>query len=170
MSSDQFFRAPSEWAASVVKKLEQALGLTIESTYVRTQHSIRDVRISYVIGEIEPVNEYSNDGRKAHIIEIRFLIEVPTNRAAFDLEAMDASTRLERELLLQRFGAYIDVDESEIASNLPSRFDPKGGIYARTVTVRQLVRMGPIEETYLDAGGAELYGDTQTSGGAAAAS
>ncbi|MFL7864916.1 hypothetical protein [Vibrio cincinnatiensis] len=169
MSSETYFRAPREWVAKVVEHLEQALNIEIGSTYVRSQHSLDNTKISYVVGEVEPVNEYSNDGRKSHDIELRFLIEVPTNRNGFDLEALDASTRLERELLKQRFGAYEDVEDVEIVSNLPSRFDPKMGVLSRTLTMRQRVRMGPVEETYLEIDGTELDGTTQANGSTAEA-
>lgn len=82
---------------------------------------------------------------------------------------MDASTRLERELLKQRFGAYEDVEDAEIVSNLPSRFDPQMGVLTRTLTMRQRVRMGPVEETYLDIDGTELDGITQANGSTAEA-
>ncbi|ELE8119492.1 hypothetical protein RB980_002099 [Vibrio fluvialis] len=169
MSSETFFRAPREWVAKVIEHLEQALSIEIGSTYVRSPRPLEDTRISYVVGEVEPINEYSNDGRKAHDIELRFLIEVPTNRSGFDLEALDASTRLERELLKQRFGAYEDVEDAEIVSNLPSRFDPQMGVLTRTLTMRQRVRMGPVEETYLDIDGTELDGTTQANGSTAEA-
>ncbi|EKO3952213.1 hypothetical protein DXJ58_02210 [Vibrio fluvialis] len=164
MSSETFFHAPREWVAKVIEHLEQALSITISSTYVRSQHPLKDTQISYIVGEVEPINEYSNDGRKFHDIELRFLIEVPTNINGFDLEALDASTRLERELLLQRFGSYEDTEDAEIVSNLPSRFDPKTGVLSRTLTMRQRVRMGPVEETFLEIVGTELNGTTQTNG------
>ena len=169
MSSETYFRAPREWVAKVVEHLEQALNIDIGSTYVRSQHPLDNTKISYVVGEGEPVNEYSNDGRKSHDIELRFLIEVPTNRNGFDLEALDASTRLERELLKQRFGSYEDVEDVEIVSNLPSRFDPKMGVLSRTLTMRQRVKMGPVEENYLEIDGTELNGTTQANGSTAEA-
>ncbi len=169
MSSETYFRAPREWVAKVIEHLEQALNIEIGSTYVRSQHPLDNTKISYVVGEVEPVNEYSNDGRKSHDIELRFLIEVPTNRNGFDLEALDASTRLERELLKQRFGVYEDVEDVEIVSNLPSRFDPKMGVLSRTLTMRQRVRMGPVEETYLEIDGTELDGTTQANSSTAEA-
>lgn len=163
MSSETFFRAPREWVEKVIEALEQSLNVKeIGSTYVRSPQALCDTRISYLVGEVEPVNEYSNDGRKSHDIELRFLIEVPTNRNGFDLEALDASTRLERELLKQRFGVYEDVEDAEIVSNLPSRFNPQDGVYSRTVTMRQRVKMGPVEETYLELDGTQLDGSTQT--------
>ncbi len=170
MSSETFFRAPHEWVEKVIEILESALNVEeIGSTYVRSPKPLSDTRFSYLIGEVDPVNEYSNDGRKSHDIELRFLIEVPTNINDFDLEALDASTRLERELLKQRFGAYEDVEDVEILSNLPNRFNPQDGVYSRAVTMRQRVRMGPVEETYLEIEGTELDGSTQANSSVAEA-
>lgn len=66
MSSETFFRAPREWVEKVIAALEQALNVEeIGSTYVRSPKSLSDTRFSYLVGEVEPVNEYSNDGRKS---------------------------------------------------------------------------------------------------------
>ncbi|MFM2477372.1 hypothetical protein [Celerinatantimonas sp. MCCC 1A17872] len=149
MSSDTFFRSPSEFVQVVLDTLNTQLGLTIHSTYRREATQLDAPLVSYLIGEIETLNEMSNDGRKQHHLELRFLVEVPTSLPTFDLEALDLSSRLQRELLLQRFGCSEDVKDSRLVSNLPSQFDPHHGVLARTVTMRQTVLIGPIEEDWL---------------------
>ncbi|MFA0102642.1 hypothetical protein AB4359_20180, partial [Vibrio splendidus] len=89
----------------VVNHLEQRLALKIDTVYRRQAVELANTTISYHIGEAEPVNKYANDGRHLHDIELRFLVEVPISIDGFDLEALDASTRVERELLHERFGA-----------------------------------------------------------------
>ncbi|GEM77185.1 hypothetical protein VSA01S_32970 [Vibrio sagamiensis NBRC 104589] len=66
----------------------------------------------------------------------------------FDLEALDASTRLERELLNERFGVSSDLEGIIVVSNLPSKFDPQNGVFARTVTMKQRIRLGPVEQSW----------------------
>lgn len=145
MNSEPYFRSPREWVKKVVEHLELKLGITIESTYKRVATELPDTQISYLVGEIEPSNSHSNDGRPKHTIELRFLIEVPTSIEDFDLEAADASTRVERELTNEYFGVDSDLESADLISNLPSRFSPELGVFARTVTLKQTIRMGPIE-------------------------
>lgn len=148
MSSETFFRSPREWVEKVIAHLEQALKIEIKSTYTRSPDELTSTTISYLVGEAEPVRSYSNDGRHIHDIELRFLIEVPTSMADFDLEALDASTRIDRELLNEFFGESDDCEEAIPVSNNPSRFQPELGVFARTVTMKQRIRMGPIDEEY----------------------
>ncbi|CAG9001775.1 MAG: hypothetical protein CENE_03802 [Candidatus Celerinatantimonas neptuna] len=159
MSSNTYFRAPSEFVQVVIESLEQSLKLSIGSSYRRVSVDMNEPMVSYLIGEIETKNETSNDGRKQHEIELRFLVEVPTSIEYFDLEAMDLSTRLQRELMLQSFGCSADLNESRLISNLPSRFDPDHGVLGRTVTMKQVLMMGPIEEDWLEIEGADGYVD-----------
>ncbi|WP_243032912.1 hypothetical protein [Vibrio cincinnatiensis] len=152
MNSNTFFRSPRDWVTLVIEHLESALNVTINSTYTRSQTELSETRISYLVGEAEPVLGYANDGRNAHDIELRFLIEVPTSIDDFDLEALDASTRLDRELS-SRVIAFDDTDEAVVVSNIPNRFQPDHGVFSRVVTMRQRIRMGPVDEEY-----AELVG------------
>lgn len=154
MNSNTFFRSPREWVLLVVNHLEQRLTLKVDTVYRRQAVELAHTTISYHIGEAEPVNEYANDGRHLHDIELRFLVEVPISMDGFDLEALDASTRVERELLNQQFGASSDLDGAVVVSNLPSKFDPKNGVLARTVTMKQRIRLGPVEDSwhYIDGG------------------
>ncbi|WP_339366661.1 hypothetical protein [Vibrio splendidus] len=154
MNSNTFFRSPREWVLVVVNHLEQRLALKVDTVYRRQAVELANTTISYHIGEAEPVNEYANDGRHLHDIELRFLVEVPISMDGFDLEALDASTRVERELLHERFGAPSDLDCAMVVSNLPSKFDPQNGVFARTVTMKQRIRLGPVEESwhYIDGG------------------
>lgn len=159
MSSKTFFHSPSEFVALVVEVLEQQLGLTIDSSYHRHAIELCGPSVSYLVGEIETKNETSNDGRKQHEIELRFLVEVPTATENFDLAAVDLSTRIQRELMLQRFGCDSDLMDLRLVSNLPSRFDPHSGILARTVTMKQGVLMGPVEDDWLELEEADGYVD-----------
>lgn len=149
MSSNSFFRVPSEWVMLVVGTLEQRLGIKIGSAYRREAKEPAHTLITYQVGESEPVNHSGNDGRKLHEIELRFLVEVPTAVRDFDLEALDASTRLERELLNERFGCFNDVDDTRLISNIPRKFDPDNGVFLRVVTIKQRIYMGPVGEEWL---------------------
>ncbi|PMJ90292.1 hypothetical protein [Vibrio sp. 10N.261.55.A7] len=155
MSSEQYFRSPREWVKKVVEHLEQALSIRIKTSYQRCAKELTSTQISYLVGEVEPVNSFSNDGRAKHNIELRFLVEVPTSINEFDLEALDASTRVERELSNEFFNVGDDLEESVLVSNLPSRFNPELGVFARTVTFKQTIRMGPIAETAIELAGVE---------------
>ena len=164
MNSNTFFRSPREWVLLVVHHLEQRLALNIETVYRRQAVQLDTTTVSYHIGEADPVNEYANDGRHLHEIELRFLVEVPLSMPDFDLEALDASTRLERELSLQHFGVCSDLDGATVVANLPSKFDPKNGVFARTVTMRQRIRLGPVEESwhYIEGGAAHAHPADET--------
>lgn len=159
MSSKTFFRSPSEFIRLVVRSVENTLALNIGSSYRRAAIELCGPTVSYLVGEIETKNETSNDGRKQHEIELRFLVEVPTAIENFDLAAVDLSTRIQRELMLQRFGCDSDLMDLRLVSNLPSRFDPHGGVLARTVTMKQVVLMGPIYENWLQLEEADGYVD-----------
>ena len=154
MNSNRFFRSPREWVLLVVSHLEHRLSIKIQTVYRRQAIELTNTTISYHIGEAEPVNEYANDGRHLHEIELRFLVEVPLSMDGFDLEALDASTRLERELQSERFGVSSDLEGAMVVSNLPSKFDPKNGVFARTITMKQRIRLGPVEQSwhYIDGG------------------
>ncbi|HFQ4959205.1 TPA: hypothetical protein ACGUPM_002658 [Vibrio vulnificus] len=128
--------------------LEGRLSLTVATVYQREATQLSETTISYQVGEVEPVSGYANDGRHLHDIELRFLVEVPTSLEGFDLIALDASTRIQRELLDQSFGSEQDVEPVVVVSNMPSRFDPSVGVFARTVTVRQRIRLGPLENDW----------------------
>lgn len=71
MNSNTFFRSPRDWVKLVIEHLESALNVTIKSTYTRSQTELSETRISYLVGEAEPVLGYANDGRNAHDIELR---------------------------------------------------------------------------------------------------
>jgi len=148
VNSNRFFHSPREWVLLVVSHLEKRLSIKIETVYRRQAIELANTTISYHIGEAEPVNEYANDGRHLHEIELRFLVEVPLSMDGFDLEALDASTRLERELLNERFGVSSDLEGALVVSNLPSKFDPQNGVFARTVTMKQRIRLGPVEQSW----------------------
>ncbi|MGF1684819.1 hypothetical protein [Photobacterium minamisatsumaniensis] len=148
MSSNLFFRAPSEWVKLVVSTLEKRLNINIDTAYRREAKEPIHTLITYQVGESEPVNHAGNDGRKLHEIELRFLVEVPTAVGDFDLEALDASTRLERELLNERFGCFNDVEDTRLISNLPRKFDPDNGVLLRVVTIKQRIYMGPVGEDW----------------------
>ncbi|UIP28888.1 hypothetical protein [Photobacterium sp. TLY01] len=155
MNSDTFFRVPSEWVKHVISSLEQSLSISIQNAYRRSPVELSETTISYQVGESEPVNHTGNDGRKLHDIELRFLVEVPTS-TDFDLEALDASTRLERELLNQRFGCFDDTEESRLVSNVPRKFDPTLGVFMRVVTLKQRIYMGPVDHFDLEFCGSDL--------------
>lgn len=77
------------------------------------------------------------------------MVEVPTSVHEFDLEALDASCRIERELCNQFFGDGFNHEDAELVSNLPSKFAPELGVFARTITMRQQIYLGPLEEDYV---------------------
>lgn len=155
MNSDTHFRVPSEWVKHVISSLEQSLSISIQNAYRRSPVELSETTISYQVGESEPMNHTGNDGRKLHDIELRFLVEVPTS-TDFDLEALDASTRLERELLNQRFGCFDDTEETRLVSNVPRKFDPTLGVLMRVVTLKQRIYMGPVDNVVQEFGGSDF--------------
>ena len=150
MSSEQYYRSPREWVNVVKNHLERKMGITIDSIYKRQATELTGVAFSYQVGESEPSNTLSNEERAQHRIELRFMVEVPTSMDDFDLEALDASCRLEREICNQYFGDGFNHEDAELVSNLPSKFEPTMGVFARTVSMRQLIYVGPFEEEYLE--------------------
>lgn len=149
MNSNSFFRAPSEWVRHVITVLEARLNLSIESSYHRESSEPTGTTICYHVGESSQLNHTANDGRKLHEIELNFLVYVPLAVPDFDLEALDASTRLERELLHENWGQSENTGESRLVSNLPRKFDPGLGVFLRTVTMKQRIYMGPVGSDHL---------------------
>ncbi|WED23074.1 hypothetical protein L3Q72_06685 [Vibrio sp. JC009] len=167
MSSEAFIKKPRDWVAKVVQDLGERMGTNIDTVYKRKPSELKETTISYQVGELEAVNEFSCDGRHKHDIELRFLVEVPTSINDFDLEAMDASARIEREILNMNESVSPDTETARVVSNLPSQFSPVLGVFARTVTIRQQIMMGPVEEEYGKLAGWELsHGDSETNPGA----
>ncbi|MEC6881471.1 hypothetical protein [Photobacterium piscicola] len=149
MSSNSFFRAPSEWVMTVIEQLEQRLQLgKIETAYQREETEPSAPIVRYQCGECQSINHTNNDGRKIHEIELRFLVEVPIAQANFDVVALDLSSRIERELFNERFGCVDDMEEARLISNLPRRFNPDNGVFLRVVTIKQRIFMGPIEHDW----------------------
>ena len=146
MSSNEFFRAPSEWVRHVIKALENRLSISIESAYKREATEPTATQFCYQVGESEELNHTGNDGRKLHEIELRFLVYVPLSVPEFDLEALDASTRLARELQSEYWGLGQNTEETRLVSNLPRQFNPDLGVFLRTVTMKQRIYMGPSDE------------------------
>ncbi|WP_235284677.1 hypothetical protein ABF162_08290 [Vibrio coralliilyticus] len=149
MSSEQYYRKPREWVNVVVKHLEAKMGIKIGSIYKRSAEELTEVTFTYQVGESEPFNHLSHEERAQHRIELRIMVEVPTSVHEFDLEALDASCRIERELCNQFFGDGFNHEDAELVSNLPSKFVPELGVFARTVTMRQQIYLGPLEEDYV---------------------
>lgn len=161
MNSTTFFRAPSEWVLMVLKRLELQLGIgEIETAYQRESLEITAPTIRYQCGECQSVNHTSNDGRKIHDIELRFLIEVPTIQANFDMVALDLSCRVERELFSQFFDSAHNLEENRLISNLPRRFNPETGVFMRVVTIKQQIYMGPLEDHWHEIIGTQDYAAT----------
>ncbi|MBU2897688.1 hypothetical protein [Vibrio hepatarius] len=146
MSSEPYYRKPREWVKIVIKHLEHKMGIKIESIYKRVANELTDVTFTYQVGESDPFNHLSNEERSQHRIELRIMIEVPTSVDEFDLEALDASCRIEREICNQFFSDDFNHEDAELVSNLPSKFAPELGVFARTITMRQQIYVGPLED------------------------
>lgn len=150
MSSEPYYRKPREWVKVVLKHLEDKMNIKIGSIYKRSADELTAVTFSYQVGESDPYNHLSNEERAQHRIELRIMVEVPTSIDEFDLEALDASCRIEREICNEFFGDGFNHEDAELVSNLPSKFDPSMGVFARTVTMRQQIYLGPQEEDYVE--------------------
>lgn len=152
MNSDNY-TAPSQWVNAVISALESRLSLTIDSAYHRDSEELTGPRLCYHTGEVEPVDGYAHDGRKQHDLELRFLCYVPLSLPEFELEALDMSCRLMRELQDETFGNGGLHDTLRIVSNMPRKYAPESGFFLRVVTVKQMIRMGPLDETFGEIGG-----------------
>ncbi|WP_158161230.1 hypothetical protein [Grimontia hollisae] len=145
MNSDNY-TAPSQWVNAVISALESRLNLTIDSAYYRDSEELTGPRLCYHTGEVEPVDGYAHDGRKQHDLELRFLCYVPLSLPEFELEALDMSCRLMRELQDETFGNGGLHDTLRIVSNMPRKYAPESGFFLRVVTVKQMIRMGPLRD------------------------
>lgn len=155
-SSNAFFRKPSDWVQHVVSVLEQRLNIELESAYVREAKEPKHTYFCYQVGDSNVLNQRGNDGRKLHEVELRFLVYVPLAVPNFDLEALDASTRIEREFVDEFLEIGQQAEETRLLSNQPRKFDPKMGVFLRTVTIQQRIYMGEVEEDFVELGGSEL--------------
>ncbi|MFD2177856.1 hypothetical protein [Veronia pacifica] len=138
------YTAPSQYVNAVVSALASRLNIQIDSVYQREAETLSRAKVCYHTGEVDTTG-FANDGRKQHEIELRFLVYVPLS-GDFELEALDLSTRIERELLLETFNDGKQQDSLRIVSNMPRQFVPEQGFYLRTVTVKQTVRMGGLDD------------------------
>ncbi len=138
------YKAPSEYVKAVILELESRLNLKIESAFKRESEEILFAFICYHTGEVESKG-YANDGRKQHEIELRFLVYVPLSSEDFELEALDLSCRIERELLDETFDNGSINNISKLISNTPRKFSPEAGFFLRVVVIKQVIRMGPLE-------------------------
>lgn len=154
-SPDQF-RSPSEWVLYVVEQLKQRLNIELDSAYVREAKEPKRTYFAYQVGDSGVLNQRGNDGRKLHEIELRFLVYVPLAVPNFDLEALDAATRIEREFVDEFLGIGNNAEETRLVSNQPRKFDPKMGVFLRTVVVQQRIYMGKVEEELMEFSGSEL--------------
>lgn len=140
------YTAPSQYVKFVICELEKRLNLTIESAFKRESEEIEGAQICYHTGEVESGEGYANDGRKQHEIELRFLVYVPLSSDDFELEALDLSCRIERELLDETFDNGSINNISKLISNTPRKFSPETAFFLRVVVIKQVIRMGPLEQ------------------------
>lgn len=150
------FRKPSDWVTYVVESLKQRLGVELESAYVRESKEPRQTYFAYQVGDSNVINQRGSDGRKLHEIELRFMVYVPLAVPNFDLEALDASTRIEREFVDELLGIGQNAEETRLVSNTPRRFDPKNGVFLRTVVIVQRIYMGDVDDETMMLVGDEL--------------
>lgn len=159
MSSTEFFSSASEFVKTVVSDLEATIGLRISSHYKRENNAPNDVEITYRCGESEAQDAISADGRKRHDIELFFNIFINTAKDGFDEEALDLATRIEREFLANTWGAHREVDLPTYVRSDPVMFERDKGYFQRTVTIRQCISVGPIEDCWLELDEADGYVD-----------
>ncbi|WP_417536391.1 hypothetical protein [Methylophaga sp.] len=150
------FRQPSDWVRYVVDTLKERLNIELDSAYVREAKEPKHTYFAYQVGDSNVLNQRANDGRKLHEVELRFLVYVPLAVPNFDLEALDASTRIEREFVDEFLGIGNNAEETRLVSNQPRKFDPKMGVFLRTVVVQQRIYMGKVEEELMELSGSEL--------------
>lgn len=150
------FIQPSDWVQYVVNCLKQRLNIELDSAYVREAKEPKQTYFAYQVGDSNVLNQRGNDGRKLHEVELRFLVYVPLAVPNFDLEALDASTRIEREFVDEFLGVGQNAEETRLVSNQPRKFDPKMGVFLRTVVIQQRIYMGKVEEDFMELSGSEL--------------
>lgn len=150
------FRKPSDWVQYVVDCLKSRLNIELDSAYVREAKEPKQTYFAYQVGDSNVLNQRANDGRKLHEVELRFLVYVPLAVPNFDLEALDASTRIEREFVDEFLGIGNNAEETRLVSNQPRKFDPKMGVFLRTVVIQQRIYMGEVDEETLPFSGGEL--------------
>ena len=155
-NSTTCFRKLSDWVTYVIESLEQRLNIEIDSAYVREAKEPKETYFAYQVGDSNVLNQHGNDGRKLHEVEIRFLVYVPLAVPSFDLEALDASTRIEREFVDEFLGIGQNSEETRLISNTPRKFDPKNGVFLRTVVIQQRIYMGELDDETITLGGSEL--------------
>lgn len=156
-NSNAYFRKPSDWVQYVVDSLKERLSIELDSAYVRETKEPKQTYFAYQVGDSNVLNQRGNDGRKLHEVELRFLVYVPLAVPNFDLEALDASTRLEREFVDEFLGIGQNAEETRLVSNTPRKFDPKNGVFLRTVVVQQRIYMGEVDEEVFPFSGVELH-------------
>ncbi|WP_077675535.1 hypothetical protein [Salinivibrio proteolyticus] len=142
------YTAPSQFVKHVVNTLGQRLNIEIESAYQREASELKSARVAYHTGDVDSESGYASDGRKQHEVEIRFLVYVPIVKSDFELEALDLACRIERELLETTWQSGGVHDTLTIESNVPRKFAPEQGFFLRVVTVRQQIRVGPLDEQW----------------------
>ncbi len=159
--SYQLLRNPSDYVKAVIDHLETALTLEIPSSYKRIASSPETVEITYRCGQSKIMKEDTNDGREKHSIELIFSITVNTSNEGFDLEALDASSRIEREFQNSYFGLGDSVELPDYIVNEPQIIDDEHGYLIRAVTVRQSVSIGEVDEEYFEmmSGGVYVSGN-----------
>ncbi len=148
--SAQLLRNPSDYVQAVISHLETILSITIASSYKRAATTPESVEITYRCGQSKIIKEDTNDGREKHSIELIFAITVNTSNDGFDLEALDASSRIEREFQNSYFGLGDSVELPDYIVNEPQIIDDEHGYLIRAVTVRQSVSIGEVDATWLE--------------------
>ncbi|AQM21486.1 hypothetical protein [Vibrio anguillarum] len=163
---DKFFRNPSDYIGLVVSHVEECLSIKMSSHYKRKPEELNGLEVTYRCGDCNTMDEFSNDGRKKHEIEIFFIVTVSMADDKFDELALDVCSRIEREFVSNLFEHPDVLEEPHFIQSDPVAFNAENGYFMRAISIRQVIRMGPVDEVYGEIGGAELDGFNQESSGA----
>nr|PMI49585.1 hypothetical protein BCU42_14330 [Vibrio splendidus] len=107
------------------------------------------IEFSYRVGFSKITDKVNNDGRETHEVELIFSVVANTSSELFDLDALDATSRVEREFQNQLFGLGDTLERPHYIVNEPQIIDQEHGYFIRTVTIRQYVKIGnPEQETF----------------------
>lgn len=164
-----FFRNPSDYIALAKDHISNVLNMDITSHYALRATELSGIKLTYRCGDCNTLMGYSNDGRKKHEVEVFFFATASLALDRFDEKTMDLCSRIEREFLDNSLNHPDIVESPDFIQSDPLAFDPDNGYFCRQVCIRQIISMGPVEETYLEIEGTELDGSTQANSSAAEA-
>lgn len=137
-----YYRNPSDFVNELVTALASAIKLSIKPDDPLS-HADDGVGLYYSVGDSYPVT-YRNDGLRWHELEIQFHAVGTGSKA--ELQILDLSTRIEREIDNHLLAGRGIVDAPQIVSNTRDYTDVNGAIKQRSVTCRHIIALGTLNE------------------------